>query len=140
MCPSAPASTLACLPTMATSRYIARLVVSLCLRSPLLPQASPLFQLQVLFAFLQTSQQAVYDPEPLVASLRLDQNEQQDAQEFAKLFTQRLDHEFKKQGARLSAEGGNPDVANLVQTQVSSLTPRSAGLVLMSISRSSKAR
>ncbi|ORY72576.1 hypothetical protein BCR35DRAFT_307589 [Leucosporidium creatinivorum] len=80
-------------------------------------EASPLFQLQVLFAFLQTSQQAVYDPEPLVASLRLDQNEQQDAQEFAKLFTQRLDHEFKKQGARLSAEGGNPDVANLVQTQ-----------------------
>lgn len=86
-----------------------------------LAQASPLFQLQVLFAFLQSSQQGVYDPEPLVRSLKLDTSEQQDAQEFAKLFTSLLDHEFKKQGQRLSAEGLDPSVGKLVQDQVCAL-------------------
>ncbi|KAK4053048.1 hypothetical protein OIV83_001783 [Microbotryomycetes sp. JL201] len=66
--------------------------------------ASPLFQLQVLFAFLQTSAQAVYDPEPFVASLRLDKGEQQDAQEFSKLFMSLLDFEFKKQGANATED------------------------------------
>ncbi|KAK4058729.1 hypothetical protein OIO90_000173 [Microbotryomycetes sp. JL221] len=67
--------------------------------------ASPLFQLQVLFAFLQRSNQAVYDPEPFVTSLRLDKGEQQDAQEFSKLFMSLLDHEFKKQATQAQAQG-----------------------------------
>lgn len=82
------------------------------------PQDSPLFQLQVLFAFLQKGDQGVFDPERLVASLKLDTGEQQDAQEFSKLFLNLLGHEFKKQGSRAVREGGL-DVAKLVQNQVS---------------------
>ena len=86
------------------------------------PQSSPLFQLQVLFAFLQTANQAVYDPEPLVTSLKLDKTEQQDSQEFSKLFMTLLDSEFKKHGARAASEGlGGIDVAKLVSTQVRTL-------------------
>ncbi|KAI5474385.1 ubiquitin carboxyl-terminal hydrolase 48 [Pseudohyphozyma bogoriensis] len=83
--------------------------------------ASPLFQLQVLFTFLQTAKQAVYDPDPLVASLKLNKTEQQDSQEFSKLFMSLLDHEFKKQGSRAASEGGESSTANvarLVQEQV----------------------
>ncbi|GAA5941088.1 uncharacterized protein JCM15063_000644 [Sporobolomyces koalae] len=81
--------------------------------------SSPLFQLQVLFAFFQTSKQAVYDPTPLVNSLELDQTEQQDAQEFSKLFLSLLDHEFQKQGSKQQSNGDNSklDVGNLVQEQ-----------------------
>jgi hypothetical protein len=60
----------------------------------------------------------VYNPEALVSALKLDKGEQQDAQEFSKLFMSLLDHEFKKQGLKRAAEGGSPDVAKLVQTQV----------------------
>ncbi|GAA5822992.1 hypothetical protein JCM11251_004450 [Rhodosporidiobolus azoricus] len=78
-------------------------------------QDQPVFQLQVLFAALQTSIQSVYDPTPLIASLKLDTSEQQDAQEFSKLFLQVLDREFKAQGTRAEAEGGNGSVARLVE-------------------------
>lgn len=80
-------------------------------------QASPLYQLQVLFTFLQTAQQAVYNPISLVTSLKLDTGEQQDAQEFSKLFLNLLDHEFQKQGSR-AAQDGSPDVSKLVEDQV----------------------
>ncbi|GAA5951936.1 hypothetical protein JCM8115_005283 [Rhodotorula mucilaginosa] len=78
-------------------------------------EASPMFQLQVLFAFLQKSQQAAYDPEPLVESLKIPKTEQQDAQEFSKLFLNLLDHEFKKQAKRAESEGGDAGVGKLVE-------------------------
>lgn len=78
-----------------------------------------MFQLQVLFAFLQKSQQAAYDPEPLVESLKIPKTEQQDAQEFSKLFLNLLDHEFKKQAKRAESEGGDPGVGTLVEDLVS---------------------
>ncbi|SCZ96639.1 BZ3500_MvSof-1268-A1-R1_Chr4-4g07505 [Microbotryum saponariae] len=65
---------------------------------------SPLYHLQVLFTFLQTSVQAVYDPTPLIRSLKLDTGEQQDATEFQKLFMSLLDHEVRKAG---KAKGGS---------------------------------
>ena len=45
-------------------------------------QDSPIFQLQVTFAALQESNQAVYNPKKLVESLQLRTAEQQDAQEY----------------------------------------------------------
>ncbi|THU87228.1 cysteine proteinase [Dendrothele bispora CBS 962.96] len=60
-------------------------------------QESPIFQLQVTFAALQNSEQNVYNPTKLVESLQLRTGEQQDAQEFSKLFMSHLDAEFKKQ-------------------------------------------
>jgi hypothetical protein len=78
-------------------------------------QANPIFQLQVLFAFLEKSTQGVYDPSPLITSLKLDTSEQQDAQEFSKLFLAVLDREFKKQGKRAEAEGGDGSAATLVE-------------------------
>jgi len=82
-------------------------------------QASPLFQLQVLFASLETSNQSVYDPAPFVKSLRLDTTEQQDAQEFSKLFLDLLSREFKKQVAL--THDGMQSVATLLADQVSPL-------------------
>lgn len=62
----------------------------------------------------------MYNPEPLVSSLKLDKGEQQDSQEFSKLFMSLLDHEFKKQGNRAISEGeGGVNVATLVEDQVS---------------------
>ncbi|KAJ7097738.1 cysteine proteinase [Mycena belliarum] len=58
---------------------------------------SPTFQLQVTFAALQESTQSVFNPTKLVESLELRTTEQQDAQEFSKLFMSHLDAEFKKQ-------------------------------------------
>ncbi|KAJ7047010.1 hypothetical protein C8F04DRAFT_1062446 [Mycena alexandri] len=58
---------------------------------------SPIFQLQVTFAGLQESTQSVFNPTKLVESLELRTTEQQDAQEFSKLFMSHLDAEFKKQ-------------------------------------------
>ncbi|KIJ69021.1 hypothetical protein HYDPIDRAFT_178940 [Hydnomerulius pinastri MD-312] len=58
---------------------------------------SPVFQLQVTFAALQESTQDVYNPVKLVESLKLSTSEQQDAQEFSKLFMSHLDNEFQKQ-------------------------------------------
>ncbi|KIK57675.1 hypothetical protein GYMLUDRAFT_75287 [Collybiopsis luxurians FD-317 M1] len=58
---------------------------------------SPIFQLQATFAALQESVQSVFNPTKLVESLQLRAAEQQDAQEFSKLFMTHLDAEFKKQ-------------------------------------------
>ncbi|KDE06977.1 hypothetical protein MVLG_02715 [Microbotryum lychnidis-dioicae p1A1 Lamole] len=77
---------------------------------------SPLYHLQVLFTFLQTSVQAVYDPTPLIRSLKLDTGEQQDATEFQKLFMSLLDHEVSQAGkARGGSEG--EEVAGLIASR-----------------------
>ncbi|KAK1222681.1 hypothetical protein PQX77_014467 [Marasmius sp. AFHP31] len=60
-------------------------------------QESPIFQLQVTFTALQESIQKAFNPTKLVESLQLRTGEQQDAQEFSKLFMSHLDTEFKKQ-------------------------------------------
>ncbi|KAG5354040.1 hypothetical protein C0989_009737 [Termitomyces sp. Mn162] len=71
---------------------------------------SPIFQLQVTFAALQEGIQTCFNPAKLVESLQLRTTEQQDAQEFSKLFMSHLDAEFKKQA--------NPRVKSLVTDQV----------------------
>ncbi|KAJ6497048.1 hypothetical protein C8R47DRAFT_1184375 [Mycena vitilis] len=70
---------------------------------------SPTFQLQVTFAALQGSTQNVFNPTKLVESLELRTTEQQDAQEFSKLFMSHLDTEFKKQS--------NPSLQSLITDQ-----------------------
>ncbi|KAJ7087835.1 hypothetical protein C8R44DRAFT_28584 [Mycena epipterygia] len=70
---------------------------------------SPTFQLQVTFAALQESTQSVFNPTKLVESLELRTTEQQDAQEFSKLFMSHLDAEFKKQS--------NPTLQSLITDQ-----------------------
>ncbi|KAL7283349.1 hypothetical protein ACG7TL_002778 [Trametes sanguinea] len=60
-------------------------------------QESPIFQLQVTFAAMQCSALNTFNPVKLVESLKLRATEQQDAQEFSKLFMAHLDTEFKKQ-------------------------------------------
>ncbi|KAJ7632814.1 cysteine proteinase [Roridomyces roridus] len=72
-------------------------------------QESPTFQLQVTFAALQESTQNVFNPTKLVESLELRTSEQQDAQEFSKLFMSHLDAEFKKQS--------NPALQSLITDQ-----------------------
>ena len=73
------------------------------------PEESALFQLQVIFAALQEGISDVHNPQPLVTALRLQETEQQDAQEcaggprteltvrFGKLFIDLLAHEFQSQ-------------------------------------------
>ncbi|KAF8733688.1 hypothetical protein AX14_003618 [Amanita brunnescens Koide BX004] len=58
---------------------------------------SPIFHLQITFAAMQEGNQKVYNPTKLVESLALRTAEQQDAQEFAKLFLSHLDAEFQRQ-------------------------------------------
>ncbi|KAF4603807.1 hypothetical protein EYR38_004223 [Pleurotus pulmonarius] len=58
---------------------------------------SPIFQLQYTFAALQECTQSVFNPTKLVESLQIRTAEQQDAQEFSKLFMSHLDAEFRKQ-------------------------------------------
>ncbi|PPQ64679.1 hypothetical protein CVT26_002769 [Gymnopilus dilepis] len=70
---------------------------------------SPIFQLQVTFAALERGNKTFYDPRPLVESLQLRASEQQDAQEFSKLFMSHLDAEFKKQSS--------PEVRSLISKQ-----------------------
>ncbi|KAH8926998.1 cysteine proteinase, partial [Atractiella rhizophila] len=65
---------------------------------------SPLARLQELFGSLQLSVQPAVGPEEFVKGLKLDTKEQQDAQEFAKLFMGLLEREFGK------VEGGGEDV------------------------------
>lgn len=61
----------------------------------------------------------MYDPDPLVEALKIKRTEQQDAQEFSKLFLTLLDWEFKKQGKRAESEGGGESkVARIVEEQV----------------------
>ncbi|KAG5647281.1 hypothetical protein DXG03_000817 [Asterophora parasitica] len=70
---------------------------------------TPIFQLQVTFSALQESTQGCFNPTKLVESLQLRTTEQQDAQEFSKLFMSHLDAEFQKQA--------NPKVKSLVTDQ-----------------------
>lgn len=94
-----------------------------------------MYQLQVLFASLQKSQQAAYDPEPLVQALKIKKTEQQDAQEFSKLFLNLLDREVKKQAKKAEAEGGDASVGKLVEDLVRQRNGRSLlGLGLTYIS------
>ncbi|RMX53049.1 hypothetical protein pdam_00014581 [Pocillopora damicornis] len=65
--------------------------------------------LQLLFAQLQYSFRRYIDPSPFVDSLGLDTAQQQDAQEFSKLFTSLLEETFSKQA--------EPEVQNIVQSQ-----------------------
>ncbi|KAH9946153.1 cysteine proteinase [Epithele typhae] len=60
-------------------------------------EESPIFQLQVTFAAMQTCALSSFNPVKLVESLKLRATEQQDAQEFSKLFMAHLDNEFKQQ-------------------------------------------
>ncbi|KAH9951255.1 cysteine proteinase [Amylocystis lapponica] len=62
-------------------------------------EESPVFQLQVTFAAMQESIQSAFNPVKLVESLKLRTTEQQDAQEFSKLFMAHLDTEFQKQSS-----------------------------------------
>ncbi|KAF7969279.1 hypothetical protein HWV62_27809 [Athelia sp. TMB] len=73
-------------------------------------EESPVFQLQVTFAALQESTEGVFNPTRLVESLKLSTTEQQDAQEFSKLFMSHLDAEFKKQAI--------PALRSLISDQV----------------------
>ncbi|XP_015268117.1 PREDICTED: ubiquitin carboxyl-terminal hydrolase 48 isoform X2 [Gekko japonicus] len=65
--------------------------------------------LQYLFALLQNSRRRYIDPSGFVKALGLDTGQQQDAQEFSKLFMSLLED-------TLSAQK-NPDVRNIVQKQ-----------------------
>ncbi|KAF9647555.1 cysteine proteinase [Thelephora ganbajun] len=60
-------------------------------------EETPIFQLQTTFAALQESSESVFNPIKLVESLKLRTTEQQDAQEFSKLFISHLDEAFQKQ-------------------------------------------
>ncbi|KAI0374832.1 cysteine proteinase [Pilatotrama ljubarskyi] len=72
-------------------------------------EESPIFQLQVTFAAMQHSALNTFNPVKLVESLKLRATEQQDAQEFSKLFMAHLDTEFKKQQ--------NPELQSLIANQ-----------------------
>uniref|UniRef100_A0A8C5ITJ1 Ubiquitin carboxyl-terminal hydrolase 48 n=1 Tax=Junco hyemalis TaxID=40217 RepID=A0A8C5ITJ1_JUNHY len=65
--------------------------------------------LQYLFALLQNSKRRYIDPSAFVKALGLDTGQQQDAQEFSKLFMSLLEDTLSKQK--------NPDVRNIVQKQ-----------------------
>ncbi|XP_055987291.1 ubiquitin carboxyl-terminal hydrolase 48-like isoform X1 [Sorex fumeus] len=65
--------------------------------------------LQYLFALLQNSNKRYIDPSGLVKALGLDTEQQQDAQEFSKLFMSLLEDTLSKQK--------NPRLSNIVQQQ-----------------------
>ncbi|PFX23853.1 Ubiquitin carboxyl-terminal hydrolase 48 [Stylophora pistillata] len=93
--------------------------VSTVQQAPLLPSTTILDSdeapttvcghLQLLFAQLQYSFRRYIDPSPFVDSLGLDTAQQQDAQEFSKLFTSLLEETFSNQA--------EPEVQNIVQSQ-----------------------
>ncbi|KAI0934305.1 hypothetical protein AcV5_006190 [Taiwanofungus camphoratus] len=72
-------------------------------------EESPIFQLQVTFAAMQQGVESAFNPVKLVESLKLRTTEQQDAQEFSKLFMAHLDTEFHKQSS--------PELQSLVAYQ-----------------------
>ncbi|XP_035770027.1 ubiquitin carboxyl-terminal hydrolase 48 isoform X1 [Neolamprologus brichardi] len=65
--------------------------------------------LQYLFALLQNSNRKYIDPSGLVKALGLDTGQQQDAQEFSKLFLSLLEDTLSKQK--------NPNLRNVIQLQ-----------------------
>ncbi|CAE7168504.1 unnamed protein product [Rhizoctonia solani] len=72
-------------------------------------EESPIYQLQMTFGALQHSNEKAFNPVKLVECLGIRAGEQQDAQEFSKLFMSHLDNEFKKQE--------DPSVRSLVTDQ-----------------------
>ncbi|KAG9126666.1 hypothetical protein FRC07_002539 [Ceratobasidium sp. 392] len=60
-------------------------------------EESPMYQLQTTFGMLQQSVKKSFNPVKFVECLGIRAAEQQDAQEFSKLFMSHLDNEFKKQ-------------------------------------------
>ncbi|XP_053213440.1 ubiquitin carboxyl-terminal hydrolase 48-like isoform X2 [Panonychus citri] len=70
---------------------------------------SPVGQLQLIFARLQFSARRYVDPTQFVNSLQLDVSQQQDAQEFSKLFLTLLEDDLSSQK--------DQKVKNIVQTQ-----------------------
>ncbi|KAI1316284.1 hypothetical protein EDD11_010192 [Mortierella claussenii] len=56
-----------------------------------------LYQLQLLFAHLDRGSKEFYNPQSLIASLKLDTTMQQDAQEFCNLFMARIDNQLQRQ-------------------------------------------
>lgn len=60
-------------------------------------EESPVYQLQITFGALQHSGEKSFNPVKFVECLGIRTAEQQDAQEFSKLFMSHLDNEFKKQ-------------------------------------------
>lgn len=60
-------------------------------------EESPIYQLQATFASLQEGLRSAHNPSKFVESLQLRTGEQQDAQEFSKLFMSHLQREFQKQ-------------------------------------------
>ncbi|XP_071840650.1 ubiquitin carboxyl-terminal hydrolase 48-like isoform X1 [Apostichopus japonicus] len=65
--------------------------------------------LQLLFALLQFSERSYMDPSSFVQSLGLDAAQQQDAQEFGKLFLSLLEEKF--------ADQSDPETASLIPSQ-----------------------
>ncbi|XP_075461958.1 ubiquitin carboxyl-terminal hydrolase 48 isoform X1 [Ascaphus truei] len=65
--------------------------------------------LQYLFSLLQNSNRRYIDPSAFVRALGLDTGQQQDAQEFSKLFMSLLEETLSEQK--------NPDVKNIIQEQ-----------------------
>ncbi|XP_013383086.1 ubiquitin carboxyl-terminal hydrolase 48 isoform X2 [Lingula anatina] len=72
---------------------------------------SPCGQLQLIFALLQCSNRRYIDPSGLIHCLGLDAGQQQDAQEFCKLFMSLLEESLATQA--------NPAVRHIVQQQFS---------------------
>ncbi|RWS31765.1 ubiquitin carboxyl-terminal hydrolase 48-like protein [Leptotrombidium deliense] len=70
---------------------------------------TPVGQLQLVFAKLQFTVRRYIDPSAFVNTLELDVSQQQDAQEFSKLFLTLLEEDLKHQS--------NTTVKNIVQTQ-----------------------
>ncbi|KAI9233937.1 MAG: hypothetical protein BYD32DRAFT_424713 [Podila humilis] len=60
-----------------------------------------LYQLQLLFSFLDRGIRDIYNPLALVNSLKLDISMQQDAQEFCNLFMARIDSQLQKQKSEI---------------------------------------
>lgn len=70
---------------------------------------SPIGQLQLIFANLQFSYNRSIDPTPFIESLNLDVSQQQDAQEFCKLFLSLIEEDLSYQS--------NKFVKNIVQNE-----------------------
>jgi len=70
---------------------------------------SPLGQLQLIFSKLQFSLRSFVDPTQFVNSLEIDVSQQQDAQEFSKLFLTLIEEDLRHQK--------DPDVMSIVQKQ-----------------------
>lgn len=70
---------------------------------------SPIGHLQLIFAKLQFSYSLAVDPTPFIESLELDVSQQQDAQEFCKLFLSLIEEDLSSQS--------NNIVKNIVQNE-----------------------